>query len=161
MSNDFFSDHPMLGSMFDFNRDGSMSLGEAGAMGAFGSLYATEVMRASEEAEREVRGSSWDDDDYGLHSGKKRKKNAKRDSDYGYDDDYVEYDEDRVYDIDTSNADDVMLAVASGDFDEADIEYLVHEALCSGVEFDRGDTEELLDNINDRSIRDWLESSLD
>ena len=51
MGNDFFNDHPMLGSMFDFDRDGSMSLGEAGAMGAFGYMFASETMRASEEGE--------------------------------------------------------------------------------------------------------------
>ena len=157
MCNDFFNNHPMLGSMFDFDRDGSMSLGEAGAMGAFGALYATETMRASEEAERE---SSWDDD-YDLYGSKKGKKKAKRDSDYDFDDDdFVEYDETRVYDINTNDADDVMDAVTSGDFDEADIEYLVYEALANGVEFSRGDGEELLDYISDRRLKDWLEDSL-
>ena len=43
MGNDFFNNHPFLGSMFDFNRDGSMSLGEAGAMGAFGAMYASTI----------------------------------------------------------------------------------------------------------------------
>ena len=51
MDNGFFNDHPMLGSMFDFDHDGSMSLSEAGAMGAFGAMYASEMMCASEEAE--------------------------------------------------------------------------------------------------------------
>ena len=42
MSNDFFNNHPMLGSVFDFNHDGSMSSGEAGAMGAIGGMFASE-----------------------------------------------------------------------------------------------------------------------
>ena len=56
MSNDFFNNHPMLGSVFDFNHDGSMSPGEAGAMGAIGGMFASEMMRASEEAALPARG---------------------------------------------------------------------------------------------------------
>lgn len=63
MGNDFFNNHPIPGSLFDFDRDGSMSLGEAGAMGAFGAMWASEMMSASEEAEREAEASPWDDDD--------------------------------------------------------------------------------------------------
>ena len=75
MSNDFFNNYPMLGSVFDFNHDGSMSAGEAGAMGAIGGMFASEMMRASEEAEREASESRWDDDyDRDSLSGKKGKK---------------------------------------------------------------------------------------
>ena len=69
MSNDFFNNHPMLGSVFDFNHDGSMSPGEAGAMGAIGGMFASEMMRASEEAEREA-----DYESVFPYDGKKEKK---------------------------------------------------------------------------------------
>ena len=150
MSNDFFDDHAMLGSMFDFNHDGSMNLGEAGAMAAFGRMAASELLRATEESERE--------NDYGSTSKKgKRKKKA---FDYDFDDDFVEYDEDKVYEVDVSDVDEVMDAITSGDFDEADIEYLVSEALCSGVKFDNDDAEEILGHIRERDLRNWLKSTI-
>ena len=64
MSNEFFDKHPMLGSVFDFDRNGSMSLDEAVAMGSLGTMFATEAMRASEEADHEAIKSPWDDDDF-------------------------------------------------------------------------------------------------
>lgn len=157
MGNDFFNNHPMLGSVFDFDHDGSMSIGEAGAMAALGSMAATELMRATEESE-----SGWD---YSTAS-KKKKKSKSLASDFyddfdSYDDDFVEYDEDRVFEIDTSDADAVMEAVSSGDFDQADIEYLVQDALACGVRFDADEAEEILGLIRDRSLREWLEGYLD
>ena len=61
MSNDFFGNHPMLGSVFDFDRDGSLDLGEAAFMGAMGAAFIDEAERSVREAERESR--SWHDDD--------------------------------------------------------------------------------------------------
>lgn len=152
MGNEFFSNHPMLGSVFDFNHDGSMSLGEAGAMGAFGAMYATELMRAAEESE-----SGWS---YDPPSKKKAKQKSEA-RDFDFDDDYVEYDETRVFDVDTSDAGEVMEAVQSGDFDQAYIEYLVHEALVDGVEFDADEAEEILGLIRERELREWVEGFLD
>ena len=155
MSNDFFNDHPLLGSMFDFNHDGSMNLGEAGAMGAFGSMAASELMRATEETEREY--------DYASTSKKGKRKKKARDYcfDDDYDDDFVEYDENKVFEVDVSDVDEVMEAITSGDFDEADVEYLVGEALCSGVKFDKDDAEEILEIIKERDLRVWLKSTVD
>jgi len=42
MGNDFFNDHPMLGSMFEFDRDGSFDFGEAAFMGALGAAIIDE-----------------------------------------------------------------------------------------------------------------------
>lgn len=61
MSNDFFNNHRMLGSVFDFDHDGSMSLGEAMTMGGIFGAYADEMERSSRKAKREI--SPWDDDD--------------------------------------------------------------------------------------------------
>ena len=61
MSNDFFNNHRMLGSVFDFDHDGSMSLGEAMTMGGIFGAYADEMERSSLKAERVS--SPWDDDD--------------------------------------------------------------------------------------------------
>lgn len=175
MSNDFFNNHPMLGSVFDFDHDGSMSLGEAGAMAAMGSLIASEYMRVTEDDELDSKldgefgdvfdgefGDALDDEDSSFT---KRGKNGRKPQalydDNVFDDEFVEYDENRVYEIDASDASVVMDAVVSGDFDEADIEYLVREALCGGVEFDRDDAEEILEYISERDLRDWIESFLD
>lgn len=152
MSNDFFDNHPILGSAFDFNRDGSLGPGEAGAMAAFGTMAASELMRATEEAEREWDSSS---------TSKKKKKKKSHYDDYDFDDDFVEYDEDKVFEVDTSDVDEVMNAITSGDFDEADIEYLVHEALCSGVKFDSDDAEEILELIRERDLKNWVKTFLD
>ena len=62
MSNDFFGNHPFLGNLFDFDKDGSLDLGEASFMGAAAMAYRSEMERASRKAERERR--SWYDDDY-------------------------------------------------------------------------------------------------
>ena len=61
MSNDFFNNHPMLGSMFDFDRNGSLDFGEAAFMGALGAAIIDEEERSSRKAERENH--FWDDDD--------------------------------------------------------------------------------------------------
>ena len=151
MGNGFFNNHPGLGSVFDFNHDGNMNLGEAGAMGALGNMAASELMRASEESDRER--------DYDFEPCYSK---GKKDSDYEdlFDDDYDEYDEDRVYEVDYSNQDEVYEAIISGDFDEADCEYLAHSALCDGVRFDEDQTEEILERIRDRRLRDWLEDPI-
>ena len=60
MSNDFFNNHSMLGAMFDFDRDGSLDLGEAMFMGAMGAAIIDEEERASKKAERES--GVWEDD---------------------------------------------------------------------------------------------------
>lgn len=178
MGNDFFNDHPMLGSMFDFNRDGSMSLGEAGAMSAIGYIAASKLMSSTEEAERERphepgkrKREEHSSDGFGYDSGdgfrqlsglrKKRKEHSSDSYDYDFDDDYVEYDDARVYEVDTSDVSEVMDAVMNGDFDEADIECLVEEALCDGVKFSCGEAEEILEHIRERDLRRWVESFLD
>ena len=73
MSNDFFNNHQMLGSFFDFDHDGSLDVGEAMAMGGVFGAYADEMERSSQEAERDS--FLWDDD-YGFE-----------------DDDYSSYDD--------------------------------------------------------------------
>lgn len=57
MSNDFFDNHPMLGNMFDFDRDGSLDAGEAAFMGA---IFSGEANGSSEKPWRDRR--PWDDD---------------------------------------------------------------------------------------------------
>ena len=125
MSNDFFNNHPMLGSVFDFNHDGSMNLGEAMAMGGVFGAYADEMMRESEKAEREASDSPWDDvdaDDYDLYGSKKSNRDAARESFYDFED------------VDTTSRNSVMKAIKSDDYD-GDIEILVEEALDNGVRF--------------------------
>ena len=87
MSNDFFGNHPMLGSVFDFDRDGSLDLGEAAFMGAMGAAFIDEAERSAREAERESRSWYDDDDEYDEYGERKRKKHR---SDDPWDDD--EYD---------------------------------------------------------------------
>ena len=91
MSNDFFNDHRMLGSVFDFDHDGSMSLGEAMTMGGIFGAFADEMERSSRKAERESY--SWDDndDDYDEFGNRKRKKRHSNDP---WDDDYYSEDDD-------------------------------------------------------------------
>ena len=60
MNNDFFDNHSMLGSMFDFDRDGSLDFGEAMFMGSVGAAIVDEEERASRKSEREWH--VWDDD---------------------------------------------------------------------------------------------------
>ena len=140
MSNDFFNNHPMLGSVFDFNRDGSMSPGEAGTMGAIGGMFASEMMRASEEAEREASESRWDDDyDRDSLSGKKGKKKSARESIYDYED------------VDTTSRKAVMKAINDDDYD-GDIECLVDEALDNGVRFRPDDIVEISYLIWDQDL---------
>ena len=140
MSNDFFNNHPMLGSVFDFNHDGSMSPGEAGAMGAIGGMFASEMMRASEEAEREASESRWDDDyDRDSLSGKKGKKKSARESIYDYED------------VDTTSRKAVMKAVSDEDYD-GDVECLVEEALDNGVRFRPDDIVEISYLIWDQDL---------
>ena len=123
MSNDFFNNHPMLGSVFDFNHDGSMSLGEAGAMSSVGAMFASEAMRVSEEAERETSESPWDDDDnFDLYGSRNYEKNAESDSVYDYEE------------VDTTSRKSVMKAIKDDEYD-GDIECLVEEALDKGVRF--------------------------
>ncbi len=62
MGNEFFNDHSMLGALFDFDRDGSLDIGEAMFMGAMGAAIIDEEERSSEKAKR--KSSTWDDDDY-------------------------------------------------------------------------------------------------
>ena len=140
MSNDFFNNHPMLGSVFDFNHDGSMSPGEAGAMGAIGGIFASEMMRASEEAEREASESHWDDDyDRDSFSSKKGRKKSARESIYDYED------------VDTTSRKSVMKAVNDEDYD-GDVECLVEEALDNGVRFRPDDIVEISYLIWDQDL---------
>ena len=140
MSNDFFNNHPMLGSVFDFNRDGSMSPGEAGTMGAIGGMFASEMMRASEEVEREAGESRWDDDyDRDSFGGKKGKKKSARESIYDYED------------VDTTSRKAVMKAINDDDYD-GDIECLVDEALDNGVRFRPDDIVEISYVIWDQDL---------
>ena len=153
MSNDFFNNHPMLGSVFDFNRNGSLNPGEAGAMGAFGAMIASEAMRASEEADRDARESSWgDDDDYNLYGGSKSTGKAKRRSVYDYD-----YDDEGV---DTTSRKAVMRAVSDDSYD-GDIECLVEEALDNGVRFKPEDVIEISYLIWDQDLLVRLISTSD
>ena len=140
MSNDFFNNNPVLGSVFDFNHDGSMSAGDAGAMGAIGGMFASEMMRASEEAEREASESRWDDDyDRDSLSGKKGKKKSARESIYDYED------------VDTASRKAVMKAVNDEDYD-GDVECLVEEALDNGVRFRPDDIVEISYLIWDQDL---------
>lgn len=88
MSNDFFNEHPLLGGMFDFDRNGSIDPGEAAFMASMGALFASEMANSSDESEHERY--SWDDDD----------DPDEYDDDYydnfddGYDDDSDDYDDD-------------------------------------------------------------------
>lgn len=84
MSNDFFGNHPLLGSVFDFDRDGSLDLGEAAFMGAMGAAFIDEAERSARDAERESH--VWDDDDDYDEFGN-RKRNKRRSDDL-WDDDY-------------------------------------------------------------------------
>ena len=215
MSNDFFDDHPFIGSIFDFDHDGSLDFGEAGAMAAAASWAVNEYTRIIEEDEYDWEKTEKDEygreetdkDEFGweYRSASKKKKKKKRkkkkhaydfddgefdddfdddgldddeddehdfdddlddddDDDFGVyndDDDFGLYDDKKVFEIDTSDHDEVMEAIASGDFDAADIEYLINEALCSGVELDRDEAEEILDYITDRELREWVESFLE
>ena len=141
MSNDFFNNHPMLGSVFDFNHDGKMNLGEASTMGAFGAMYATEAMRASEKAEREARESSWDDegDDYDTYGSRRSEGKAEFESAYDYED------------VDTTSRRSVMDAIKHED-DEGDVECLVEEALDNGVRFKPEDVIEISYLIWDQEL---------
>ena len=141
MSNDFFNNHPMLGSVFDFNHDGKMNLGEASTMGAFGAMYATEAMRASEKAEREARESSWDDegDDYDTYSSRRSEEKAEFESAYDYED------------VDTTSRRSVMDAIKHED-DDGDVECLVEEALDNGVRFKPEDVIEISYLIWDQEL---------
>ncbi len=141
MSNDFFDNHPMLGSVFDFDRDGSLSLGEAAAIGAFGALYADEMMRAEEEAEREARRSRWDDDGGDSCNSKNQRSISFLASGYDDEDDSV----------DTSSRSAVMRAVMEGD-SFGDTECLVAEALDHGVRFRPEDIIDLSREIFDKDL---------
>ena len=151
MGNDFFNDHPMLGSIFDFNHDGSMSLGEAGAMGAFGTMAAREMMRASEEAEREAE---YDTDFPYEGGGKKKKKKAKKES---YDDLWDDPWERRLSKIDDYDKDEVFDAVVGGDLDGLAREELIDRAIDNGLTFDEDEVEEMMEYISDRHLKERLE----
>ena len=150
MSNDFFDNHPMLGSVFDFNHDGSMSLGEAGAMGAFGYMAASEMMRASEEAEREA------DYESGFpYDGKEKKKKAKKKLyDDLWDDDPWER---KLSKINDHDKDEVFDEVTGGDLDEYAREELVDRAIDNGLTFDEEEVEEMMDYISDEHLKERLE----
>lgn len=148
MSNDFFNNHPMLGSVFDFNHDGSMNLGEAMSMGGVFGAFADEMMRESEKAEREASGSPWDsdddddddDDDYDLYSiDEEDAWESGRESVYDYDD------------VDTTSRASVMKAIRGDDYD-GDIEILVEEALDNGVRFKPEDIIEISYPIWDQEL---------
>lgn len=149
MSNDFFNNHPMLGSVFDFDHDGSMSLGEASAMGAFGYMAASEMMRASEEAEREAEYES----DFPYGDGKKKK--AKKESyDDFWDDDPWERKLSKINDYDK---DEVFDEVTGGDLDEYAREELIDRAIDNGLTFDEEEVEEMMDYISDEHLKERLE----
>ena len=97
MDNGFFSDHPFLGSMFDFDHDGSLDPAEAAFMGGMAAAYIDEAERSARESER--RSSFWDDDDdddeeedeyeYDIFGDRVRKE---RRSDDSWDDGFASYD---------------------------------------------------------------------
>lgn len=67
----FFEEHPGLGAMFDYNRNGKVDLPEAIGMGGVAHAYAHEMLRATKEAEAEIKAReeerrvarSYDDED--------------------------------------------------------------------------------------------------
>jgi len=94
MDNGFFSDHPFLGSMFDFDHDGSLDPAEAAFMGGIAAAYIDEAERSARESER--RSSFWHDDDddedeyeYDIFGDRVRKE---RRSDDSWDDGFASYD---------------------------------------------------------------------
>ncbi|MBQ2681414.1 MAG: hypothetical protein IJF97_05700 [Eggerthellaceae bacterium] len=150
MSNDFFNKHPMLGSVFDFNRDGKLGVGEAMSMGGVIGAYADEMMRVSKEAEREANESAWDEgdeDDRDPYGGRKHEKPA-RESIYDYED------------VDATSRKAVMKAALDADY-LGDIECLVEEALDNGVRFNPQDIIDLSYEIWDQDLLVRLISTSD
>lgn len=150
MSNDFFNNHPVLGSAFDFNHDGSLGVGEAMSMGGILGAYADEMMRSSEEAEREASKSPWDEDDEDdrdLYSSRKHEKPGRK-SIYDYED------------VDSTSRKAVMRAVRGDDYD-GDIECLVEEALDNGVRFKPEDIIDISYEIWDQDLLVRLISTSD
>ena len=145
MGNDFFNNHPKLGSFFDFDHDGSLDLGEATTMGGLFGAYANEMLEESKKAEREANESSWDDDD-------------SDDDDYDYPDSEDGYGESAYGSmfnhegIDTTSRKAIMKAVSNGDYPD-DVEFLIEEALDNNVRFKPED-------IIDLSYEIWSEELL-
>ena len=144
MDKGFFDNHPGLGSVFDFDHDGHMNLGEAGVMAGAGALIASELLDPDGGLERERDDDSW---------GSGRKREADDDSDE-FDDPFDDDDYGEGYidnnDVDTSSRSAIMRAIGSDDY-FGDVENLLDEALGNGVRFRPDDIIELLD---DRSIHD-------
>ena len=159
MSNDFFNNHPMLGSVFDFDHDGSMSFGEAMTMGGILGAFADEMTRDSERAERVSSDSIWDDDDDDEYfSDSKKHKRRKSYDDYDSDDDYGTDFEDLngVSEVDASDSFEVMEAVRDPLYDWDDIEWLAEKALDLGTKFDEDEVEEICDRIYDHDLKTRL-----
>ena len=154
MGNNFFNNHPILGSIFDFNRDGNMNLGEASAMSAFGAMYAAEAMQATEEAEREANSFY---DDLETDAGEEKKKAKKKSRD-----DYWDAPWEKELDkIDTYDRDEVFEAIINDELGMYGTEELVYEALDHGVEFDADEIEEIVEHISDKDLKKQLWRSLD
>ena len=68
--------------MFDFDRDGSLDLGEAAFIGGMGAMIASELESSSRDTERDRY--SWEDDldeydEYDEYGSRKRKKRRSED----------------------------------------------------------------------------------
>ena len=145
MGNDFFDNHPILGSVLDLNHDGSLNAGEVAAASAFGALYADEMMRASEEAERDARRTSRDDESLNDEDASDSYDNGDRDEERSY---YDFLDDD---DVDTTSRRAVMRAAMSDSYLD-DIECLVENALNNGVRFKPQDVIDLSYEIYDEDL---------
>lgn len=173
MSNEFFDKHPMLGSVFDFDRNGSMSFDEAVAMGSLGTMFATEAMRASEEADHEAIKSPWDDndfedddddfdidddddDEFGYLDSDDDDDDGLDDEDgYGFDaDDNCPYGSEEGKIVDTTSRASVMRAVEDDFRNDADddIERFVKEALDNGIRFTPDDIIDISYHVWDKNL---------
>ena len=137
MGNEFFKDHPMLGAMFDFDRDGSINASEASGMIAFGTMIADEWVGLYDKGDG-GDGDPLDDFDPDYGSGRSKKKHV-RESSYDYED------------VDSTSRKAVMRAARDEDFD-GDVECLVEEALDNGVRFRPDDVIELSYLIWDQDL---------
>ena len=153
MSEGFFDDHPMLGSVFDFDRDGSVSFGEAMAMGGVFGAFADEVIRDSED-DADDDGGLDDDDDIFFTSSKQHDRYDSYADDDDLDSDFEDLN--GVSEVDASDSYEVMKAVRSPLYDWDDIEWLAEKALDLGTEFNKDEIEEICGCIYDHDLKTRL-----
>ena len=162
MGEGFFDDHPMLGSVFDFDRDGDVNFGEAMAMGGVFGAFADEVIRDSEDDADDDSGLDDDGDIFFTSSKQHKRYDLYDDYDSDDDDDLDSSFEDLngVSEVDASDSYEVMKAVRSPLYDWDDIEWLVEKALDLGTEFSKAEIEEICGCIYDRDLKTRLRCSV-